>query len=218
MTAQTARTTRRRAGSASTKAAEGSGREAVLKSALEAFFAHGFHDTSMRKIADGAGTAISHAYYYFPSKVDILRTLMIGVTTELIQLLEAARDAAGDDPVERLAAMVRSHVRLHTERQAESFVANTELRSLSGEERQEAVALRDHVATLFKDTVDDGLRQGCFHTDSRDEAVRAIITMCTAVAGWYRSDGPRTPEAIAESYAVLALRMLGCQDEVSGRR
>ena len=211
MTAQTARTTRRRAGTASTKAAEGSGRDAVLRSALEAFFAHGFHDTSMRKIADGAGTAISHAYYYFPSKVEILRTLMIGVTTDLIHVLEAARDAAGDDPVERLAALVRNHVRLHTERQAESFVANTELRSLSAEERQEVVALRDHIATLFKDAVDDGLQQGCFHTANRDEAVMAIVTMCTAVASWYRTDGPKAPEVIADGYAALALSMLGCQ-------
>lgn len=204
MTAQTAGSGRRngRDGAAA-------GREAVLKAALEAFFAHGFHDTSMRKIADGAGTAISHAYYYFPSKVEILRTLMIGVTTDLIHVLEAARDAAGDDPVERLAALVRNHVRLHTERQAESFVANTELRSLSAEERQEIVALRDHIGTLFKDVLDEGLRRGCFTTSRRDEAVLAIVTMCTAVAGWYRADGARSPEAIADAYADLALGMVG---------
>ncbi len=182
----------------------------MLNSALEAFFVHGFHDTSMRKIADGAGTAISHAYYYFPSKGEILRTLMIGVTTDLIHVLEAARDAAGDDPVERLAALVRNHVRLHTERQAESFVANTELRSLSAEERQEVVALRDHIGKLFKDVVDDGLRQGHFTTANRDEAVLAIVTMCTAVAGWYRTDGPKPPEVIADAYAALALGMVGC--------
>ena len=133
------------------------------------------------------------------------------MTTDLIHVLEAARDAAGDDPVERLAALVRNHVRLHTERQAESFVANTELRSLSAEERQEVVALRDHIATLFKDAVDDGLQQGCFHTANRDEAVMAIVTMCTAVASWYRTDGPKAPEVIADGYAALALSMLGCQ-------
>jgi len=205
MTAQTSRTAKRRDPSTSAAA----GREAVLKAALEAFFAHGFHDTSMRKIADSAGTAISHAYYYFPSKVEILRTLMIGVTTDLIHILEAARDAAGPDPVAQLAALVRNHVRLHTERQAESFVANTELRSLSAEERREIVALRDHIATLFKGVVDDGLHQGCFTTTHRDEAVLAIVTMCTAVAGWYRGDGPRSPESIADAYADLALGMVG---------
>ncbi|MDF1721999.1 MAG: TetR/AcrR family transcriptional regulator [Minwuia sp.] len=205
MTAHATRTARRRDPSTSAAA----GREAVLKAALEAFFAHGYHDTSMRKIADGAGTVISHAYYYFPSKVEILRTLMIGVTTDLIVILEAARDAAGADPVERLAALVRNHVRLHTERQAESFVANTELRSLSATERQEVVDLRDHIATLFKDVVDDGLQQGRFTTPHRDEAVLAIITMCTAVAGWYRTDGPKAPEAIADAYVDLALGMVG---------
>lgn len=205
MTAQTTRTAKRRDQSTSAAA----GREAVLNAALEAFFAQGYHDTSMRKIADGAGTAISHAYYYFPSKLEILRTLMIGVTTDLIHILEAARDAAGPDPVAQLAALVRNHVRLHTERQAESFVANTELRSLSPTDRQEVVDLRDHIATLFKDVVDDGLRQGCFRTTHRQEAVLAIVTMCTAVAGWYRDEGGKTPEAIADAYVVLALDMLG---------
>lgn len=205
MTAQTTRTAGRR--DPSTSAA--TGRDAVLNAALAAFFAHGFHDTSMRKIADGAGTAISHAYYYFPSKLEILRTLMIGVTTDLIHVLEAAQDAAGADPVDRLAALVRNHVRLHTERQAESFVANTELRSLSATERQEIVALRDHISTLFKHVVDDGLRRGCFTVAHRDEAVLAIVTMCTAVAGWYRDDGAKAAETIADAYVDLALGMVG---------
>lgn len=205
MTAQTTRSAKRRDQSTSAAA----GREAVLNAALQAFFANGYHDTSMRKIADGAGTAISHAYYYFPSKLEILRTLMIGVTTDLIHILEAARDAAGPDPVAQLAALVRNHVRLHTERQAESFVANTELRSLSATERQEIVDLRDHIATLFKDVVDDGLRQGCFTTAHRDEAVLAVVTMSTAVAGWYRDDGAKAPEAIADAYVDLALGMVG---------
>jgi len=185
------------------------GREVVLQAALETFFEQGFHGTSMRTIADRAGTAISHAYYYFPSKADLLRTLMVGVTADLIASLDSARTEAGSDPAAQLAAIVRAHVRLHTERQAEAFVGNTELRSLTAQDRVAVVALRDHVAAVFKTTIDDGLRCGVFRCAHRDEAVLAIVTMCTAVAGWYRADGPASPEAVADRYADLALNLLG---------
>jgi len=185
------------------------GRERVLQAALDAFFEQGFHGTSMRTIADRAGTAISHAYYYFPSKADLLRTLMVGVTEDLLAALEAARVEAGSDPAARLAAIVRAHVRLHTERQAEAFVGNTELRSLTARDRVDVVALRDRVTAIFKATVDEGLRCRVFRCAHRDEAVLAIVTMCTAVAGWYRADGPLAPEAVADRYADLSLSLVG---------
>jgi AcrR family transcriptional regulator len=191
-------------------AAPAASREAVLRAALAAFVEQGFHGTSMRDIAARAGTVVSHAYYYFPSKADLLRTLMVGVTEDLIAALEAARARAGPNPATRLAAIVRAHVRLHTERQAEAFVGNTELRSLNAKDRAAVVALRDRVSAVFKAAVDDGLRAGAFRCPHRDAAVLAIVTMCTAVAGWYRAGGPLPPAAVADRYAALALAMLGC--------
>ncbi len=187
------------------------GREVVLAAALEAFFEQGFHGTSMRNIAARAGTAVSHAYYYFPSKTDLLRALIFQVTEDLRAALAAARAAAGPDPAAQLAAMVRAHVALHTERQAESFVGNTELRSLDERDRDRAVALRDAVGAMFREVVGAGMAQGTFHIRHREEAVLAIMTMCTAVAGWYRAGGPLRAEAIGERYASLALNMLGWQ-------
>lgn len=184
--------------------------DALLDAALAAFFEQGYHATSMRAIAARAGTAISHAYYYFPSKAEILKTLMVRVTEDLIAAQEAALAAAGDDPAQRLAALVRVHVRFHTERQAESFVGNTELRSLSPHDRGEVVALRDRVSAPIKATVSEGRTQGLFHCAHPAAAVLAIASMCTAVAGWYRPDGPEPPDAIADHYAGMALSMVGC--------
>lgn len=204
-----AATRTRRNRTAAPAAESGGGRELLLRAALEAFFEHGFHGTSMRNIAERAGTAISHAYYYFPSKAEMLRTLMVGVIDDLIAALDQAAAEAGPDPAARLAAVVRAHVRFHTERQADSFVTNTELRSLSPETRDEIVAMRDRIAAFFKTAVDDGIRENLFRCRHRDEAVLAIVTMCTAVAGWYRADGPQTPQAVADHYAELVLNMLG---------
>ena len=186
------------------------GQETLLQAALDAFVEHGFHGTSMRDIAARAGMSVSASYYYFPSKQHLLVRIMTRVTEDLIGALEQARDAAGEDPAARLAAIVRAHVLLHTERQAESFVGSSELRSLTPANRAMAVALRDRVSAIFKDAIGDGLRRGVFHCAHRAEATLAITTMCTSVAGWYRADGPQSPHTIADRYAALSLRLLGC--------
>jgi AcrR family transcriptional regulator len=186
-------------------------REALLGAALAAFAEHGYHGTSMREVALRAGTAVSHAYYYFPAKADLLRTLMVGVTEDLIAALTAADAAAGDDPADRLAALVRAHVRLHCERQAESFIGNSELRSLSPEDHAAIVALRDRIGGMFRAAIEAGRRAGRFDCPHPHEAVLAIVTMCTAVAGWYRADGALSPDAVADRYADLALALVGAR-------
>jgi AcrR family transcriptional regulator len=186
-------------------------RDGLLQAALQAFFEQGFHGTSMRTIATLAGTAISHAYYYFPAKSDLLKVLIFQVTEDLITDLERAEKQAGEDPAARLYAIVRSHVLLHTQRQAEAFVGNTELRSLKPEDRAQAITLRDDVTAIFKRAVADGVECGTFHCPHPAEAVLAMTTMCTAVAVWYRAGGSETPKIIAERYAALALKMVGAQ-------
>jgi AcrR family transcriptional regulator len=187
------------------------GRRVVLMAALEAFAEQGFHGTSMRDIAARAGMSVSAAYYYFPYKAALLQRIMVDVTRDLIAALETARAAADRQPGAQLAAIVRAHVLLHTERQMESFVGNTELRSLSARDRAAVIGLRDQVSAIFKQVIADGCDRGQFDCPHPAEAVLAITTMCTAVAGWYRAGGRLAPQAIADRYAALALRLVGCR-------
>ena len=181
---------------------------ALLDAALSCFVAQGYHGTTMRDIAARAGLAVSASYYYFPSKLDLLRRIMVRVTMELEAALRAAERAAGEDPAARLAALVRAHVLFHTHRQAESFIGNSELRALSPDDRTEIVAMRDQISDHFKRVLEAGVRARVFDVPSPPAAVLAIVTMCTAVAQWYRNDGPAAPEQIAERYVELALRMV----------
>lgn len=185
------------------------GRAALLKVALDCFVEKGFHGTSMRDIAQRANASIAAIYYYFPSKADILRHIMIDVTQDLIVALERARDAAGPDAAKQLAAVVKAHVRLHTMRQGESFIGNTELRSLAPADHDHMIALRDRVAEIFRTPIQSGAKRGIFRCAYPHEATLAILTMCTAVAGWYRQDGGETPETLADRFAALALAMVG---------
>ncbi len=188
---------------------ESEGQRVILGAALDAFLEHGFHGTAVRDIAARAGLSVAAIYYHFPSKLDILYSIMVVVVDDTIEHLIAERDAAGDDPAARFGAMVRWHVKVHTRRKAEAFISNTELRSLDKVRRQAIVARRDRIADLFAEVAEAGIASGTFDAPWPREAVRAILTMIVGVAGWYRKEGPETPDAIADRYVEIALRVLG---------
>jgi len=188
----------------------------LLQAALDAFVEKGFHGTSMRDIAARAGSSVSHTYYYFPSKQHILQVIMSDITQELVdRLTEAATDAGDDDPAAKLAAIVRACVLLHAQRPAESFIGNTELRSLCLDDRLRIVDLRDEASAIFKSTIRRGLSQGAFTCPEPGEASLAVMTMCAAVSTWYRPDGPVPAPVLADRFAAIALRMVGANAPTS---
>jgi AcrR family transcriptional regulator len=187
--------------------------DAIREAAVTAFLEHGFHGTSVRDVATGAGISVAGLYHHFPSKVDILFDLMSRTMDDLIAATERALAGAGDSPVDQLRAVVEAHVLFHAERRAESFVGNSELRSL-GEARSRAIIeKRDRQQRLFDRVVATGVERGLFRTAYPRDASRAVVTMCTAVAGWYREHGPLGPAEIARRYGELALATVGLPEE-----
>lgn len=187
------------------------GEARMLSAALAAFVEKGFHGASMREIGERAESSVSSAYYYFSSKQAILYRIVYDITAELADSLEAAERAAGSDPAERLAAVVRLHVLFHAERQDASFIGNSELRSLGLDERAAVMVCRDRVTAAFERPVIDGATAKLFDCPDPVLTTRAIVTMATAVAVWRRADGVLAPEAIADRYVELALRMVGAR-------
>jgi AcrR family transcriptional regulator len=185
------------------------GQDRMLRAALAVFMEKGYHGTSMRDIAQRAACSVSNAYHYFPSKRQILFRIVRDITVELAETLEDIAARPTDDPARRLADLVMAHVLLHTERQDESFVGNTELRSLAPDERTDVVKHRDRISTVFKKAIAEGIRGGRFDCPTPADTARAIVSMATAVATWYRPNGPLSPAEIGERYAALALRMVG---------
>lgn len=180
-------------------------RDALLVAATECFYLRGYHGTSVRDITGRAGVTPAALYHHYDSKQDLLVSLVGRFMTWSIQSTEEAVLQAGDDPAERLVAAVRSHVCQHTRSSEISFVVNSEVRSLTPENRRRHVAQRDQLQRLFDETVASGASSGMFRTPFPRQASRAVVTMCTAVASWYRLDGGLSPDEVCEQYAHMAL-------------
>jgi AcrR family transcriptional regulator len=181
----------------------------ILLAATEAFAEKGFHGSTIRDVALRAQVSVPGLYHHFPSKRHLLERIMDDTMDALISTTEDAVAAAEDGPTQRLEAVVEAHVRFHIEFQRESFIGNTELRSLVSPARERVLRKRDRQRAIFAETVNQGIESGVFSVAYPVEATRAIVTMCTAVATWYRPNRPLTPDEIVRRYCALALLMVG---------
>lgn len=183
----------------------------ILRAAIAVMAEHGYHGTSVRDIAERADLSPASLYNHFASKQGILVAIMERGIDELLRRTTAALEHAPDDPTSRLRAIVAVHVLYHLEDRRGTLLGTSELRALEEPARTTHVAKRRRHQRVFEDVVAEGVRRGVFTTPYPDEAARAIVTMCTAVASWYRPDGPLTPAEITERYQALALSAAGAR-------
>lgn len=170
---------------------------------------HGYHGTSVRDIAELAGVSAAALYHHFQSKHGLLELILIRGVDHIHARTEAALLAAPANPVDRLRAIVAVHVSRHLNAQREAFVSNTELRGLEPAARAVIVSRRDLQQRLFDQIVQDGVDQKVFTTPYPKDASRAIVTMCSAVAGWYNPKGPLSVDQLVERYQEFALGIVG---------
>ncbi|WP_257585309.1 MULTISPECIES: TetR/AcrR family transcriptional regulator [unclassified Streptomyces] len=175
-----------------------------LEAALEEFGAHGYHGGSVRAIANRVGVTLPTLYYHHASKQDLLVTLLMGSMHDVLGRCRRAEEAAGDRPEDRLANVVECITLYMAHRRRLAFL-DGEIRSLEPDNRERYRALREELSVALRRIVQDGIDDGVFTTPYPKESARAVLSMCQAVAVWYRSDGPLTEAEVARRYVTLAL-------------
>ncbi|MFN6119047.1 MAG: TetR/AcrR family transcriptional regulator [Actinomycetes bacterium] len=83
-------------------------RDRILVVATDLFGRRGFDAVSLDQIAAEVGVAKPTMLYWFPSKDELLQAVLVQAANELIVVVEAAVRASGDDPLDRVDAVVRA--------------------------------------------------------------------------------------------------------------
>jgi AcrR family transcriptional regulator len=182
--------------------------DAVLDAALTLFTELGYHGTAVSQIAASLGIRTPSLYNHMRSKQDLLEAI-IGRTVDGV--LDDFRAAVDDvsDPVERLRRAVRVYALRHATHRREALVANRDTTSLPEPARTRVRQReRDHERAV-RAIICDGVSAGDFHVDSPSLASFAILEMCLSIARWFRDDGARTAEEVADEYTDFALRIAG---------
>ena len=182
--------------------------EAIRSAAIELIAARGFEATTLREIAEKVGVQPGTIYRYFPSKAQLLVELLVEHLEFLLEQWALQRPATGD-PVELLRAFVDFHVRSHTLRRREVFVANMELRSLSPADRRRVVSLRRRYEDLLTGILRDGVERGAFRLPDARIATFAILAMLTGVGAWYREGGRLGKRDLIDMYTGMVMQCAG---------
>jgi AcrR family transcriptional regulator len=181
----------------------------LLSSAVLCFARNGFHATTTRDVTAGVDLSPGALYVHFSSKEDVLFAVVrVGHERALAALgdREPDRDA---NPAAQVADLVRRFVAWHAHHHTVARICQYELSGLEPEHFERVQELRRQINQVFRRAVSRGLDAGVFDVADVHRATRAIISLGVDLVRWYRLDGPDSPEALAEEYAELALRMLG---------
>ena len=194
----------------SSKAAQTRGR--LLRAAVEAFAERGFHGTTTRDLAAAAGMSPAAVYVHYPSKEDLLYQLSLAGHRKTLSLIDE-HDDDGVAPAIRLHRLIRAFALHHAADHTTARIVNYELASLTPEHLDEIRALRREITRRVRAVIDDGVAAGAFATGDPRAVTLAILSMNIDIARWYVDGGSMQPDALADSYADLALRMVEARPE-----
>ncbi len=150
-----------------------------MRTAIGLMGEQGYEGTSTRDIARAAGVSVAALYYHFPSKLDLLREFLQEAHDVVLARVAQRVDAAGDDPVAQLDAIVDSVIysNMHNAwAQGAAQVAWREFDRLTPEDQRlvghKRAALVDHIERVVK----AGVKTGAFTTKEPRDVPRPCST------------------------------------------
>lgn len=180
----------------------------VLSAALDAFVATGYHGSSMRSISARAGISLPGIYHHYPSKQNLLVTILDLTMSELEwRITQSAADI--DEPLSSLHRHVEALALFHVMRAGLAFVGASEMRSLDEPNRTRIATRRSRLQHLIDDDIMQAISADRASCPRPLETGRAIATMCTSLPQWFDVDGPTPAHTVAKEYADIAIRMIG---------
>lgn len=189
---------------ASWRAYEPLGLDPVLTAARDCIVKQGYHGCTMREIAIEAGLSVAGVYHHHATKQSMLVSLMLATMRDLLWRLEAARSEARSCDA-GFVNLIESLALFHVYRRELAFIGASEMRSIDEPDRGVIVGMRKQVEDMVASALRTGVAHGRLSVVDLEDATRAVTTMCTSLATWFRPDGVKSPEDIARRYSYMAL-------------
>lgn len=183
----------------------------IVETAIDCFSAAGFAGTTLREIAAGANVAVARIYEHYASKQALLSEIVNAAYDGLLAQAAAALADAEPNPAAQLDAVVWAQCDFHARHVRASWVAQTEARCLTGEDRLRVATKRRRVQRMIAEILNEAEAQGLPVAGEIGATSRALVSMCAAIASWHDPAGVQAPRQIAGTYCELAARMTGLQ-------
>jgi AcrR family transcriptional regulator len=180
-------------------------REQILQAAQKLFADKGFRETNLNDVAVQLGFRRQAVYHYFQSKEDILYELIDRAGQAIATSAQPTLDA-DMSPAEKLAELVRNHVRQLLTNIDVFRIQFSELFKLSGERadslRRDMAAYVHSIAKVIR----AGQKDGSFIDLPPSTQALLILGMCNGTTDWYTGGRSQVSiDEIADFAARIAL-------------
>jgi AcrR family transcriptional regulator len=178
----------------------------IMRAAARVFRARGFAAAGMRDIAVAADLSPGNLYHYFRGKEELLFFCQDRSLDRLLDALAAARRDSRSLAA-RLRDVAVAHVLCLVD-EVEGSAAHLEVDALPPRLRARIVDKRDRYERGVRALVTAGIRRGVLRATDATIATRAFLGALNWTAHWFRPEGPKSPQQVAEmvaDYAVAGL-------------
>jgi AcrR family transcriptional regulator len=178
-------------------------RENIKDAAVDLFYKKGYFATSMSQIAKKCGIRKASIYHHYTNKEDILFDILLTTMTLLEVSLEKALSSVSDEE-NKMRAAVAAHIDFHIDNQKKVLISDSELRGLTTENYKIIIKMRDRYEKTFQSLIKACIDKKIFNPEDIKILSYAVLTMCTAVAFWFKPSGRLKKEEISKIYTKFA--------------
>lgn len=178
-------------------------KDKIISTAIQMFETNGYHGVTVNQIVEQSGTSKGGFYHHFKSKDELLYMIH---DYFISYVLEKANEAIQiySTPTERLRAIIQSFVRVFDLYKPHISVFYQESIYLKPEYEEIIKKKRDEYRDIIFQVLEDGIKSGEFRSNLSVKITgMAILGMVNWTYKWYKADGEKTIEEIAEIFIDL---------------
>jgi TetR/AcrR family transcriptional regulator len=181
-------------------------REALVREAISAFNAKGFHATALEDIATRLGVTKAALYHYFPTK----HALLYECFERALKVAFAALDHAqrtGSTGYQKLHLTIQGYLTVALD-ELNRCVILTEEHVLLPEHRDVIFRQRDDFERALRALVREGINDGSIVPCDPKLAIFSVWGAVNSVPKWFSSQGQWSSDQLAQAMADMVCRAL----------
>ncbi len=176
--------------------------QAILDCAASLFAKEGYPSAKMQDVAKACGATKSMLYHYFPTKDDLLFTLLQEHLQRVIQAVEDATATAGT-PHERVSRLVEAYTQKSAQSRRRHVVAMNDVKYLPRAKQVPLLELQRRLTTL----VTDALRAAnpALPETAYKPYGMMLLGMLNWTDFWFKPSGAMKPQELCDRMTRLFL-------------
>jgi TetR/AcrR family transcriptional regulator, cholesterol catabolism regulator len=183
-------------------------RERVMQATAAVLATRGYAGTTLKEIAEVAGTKTGSLYYYFSGREDLISELMTRGITETIASVESAEADLPSEATarDRLMAAIAAYVRVVL---TDSTIARASIRALGqvpAHVEEPAIAMHRTFGRHLHDLIEAAQFEGYLSKQVDARILRLLLAGAVNWSPeWFQPDGPSSVDDVATLAGLLAL-------------